>query len=262
MNIQIKNFAKLQHLVEFKLIKHAGEHSRLNFTASIADDDEASCPACAGKKISAVTSDGIPIFFGRVESVEVERTVGSLHVKAACISLSVQTDEKKFSRIFHNPDKKISDVLSKSRLALEESNLILSENFAEKKYPQVLLQNQETNFNFIKRLADEFGVRLWVTDTSATSTIKIDDCLARGVRSIAPSRILSIRRVKTAELEKIFFASKSCFEFGSVVRFESKSLAGEFVIVGLNMKVLSLITNWKNFLNRRRKMTCPLRKKS
>ena len=235
-DMQIKNFAKTQHLVEFNLTKRAGEHSRLNFTASITDDEEASCLACAGKKISVATSDSTPIFLGRVESVEVERTIGAAQVKASCVSLSALTDEKKKSRLFHNPDKKISDVLSKSRLALEECNLTVAENLAAKKYPQVILQNQETNFNFIKRLADKFNVRLWVEDTSEPCAIKLDDCLAKGARTIEQERILSIRRVKEGKRERNFFTSRTCFQFGGVVKFESKSGgAGEFVIVGLKV---------------------------
>ena len=104
--MQIKNFAKIEYLTEFELTKHEGEHSRLNFSASILDSTTENFFTCAGKEISVTTDDNEPIFFGRVESVEVENNFGASRVYVSCVSLSIKSDEDCKTRIFHNPDKK------------------------------------------------------------------------------------------------------------------------------------------------------------
>ena len=76
----IKNFAKTEFLTAFALTKHAGEHSRLNFSASIVETAAENCLGCTGKIISVTTDDNVPIFFGRVESVEVENSFRSSEV--------------------------------------------------------------------------------------------------------------------------------------------------------------------------------------
>ena len=138
--MQIKNFAKFEYLTAFELIKHEGDHSRLKFSASISEDLEEACLSCEGRIIS-VTFQNMPIFYGRVESVEVEHNYSRARVHVSCVSLSIITDEISKSRIFHNPEKKLSDVLDKSRLKLESCSLNLSSRLSSKKYEPVILQN-------------------------------------------------------------------------------------------------------------------------
>ena len=140
--MKIKNFAKIEYFTEFELTKHEGEHSRLNFSASILDNVSENFFTCTGKEISVTTEDNEPIFFGRVESVEVENNFGASRVYASCVSLSIKTDEEEKVRIFHNPEKKISDVLNTSRLSLESADLKISEKLSDLKYLPVILQNQ------------------------------------------------------------------------------------------------------------------------
>ena len=61
--MQIKNFAKIEFIKTFELIKHANEHSRLKFSASIIETAAESCLGCTGKIISVATDDDAPIFF-------------------------------------------------------------------------------------------------------------------------------------------------------------------------------------------------------
>ena len=52
--MQIKNFAKIEYLTEFELLKHEGSHSRLNFSASILENAAENFFVCAGKEISSL----------------------------------------------------------------------------------------------------------------------------------------------------------------------------------------------------------------
>ena len=77
----------------------------------------------------------------------------------SCVSLSIKTDEEEKTRIFHNPEKNFSDVLNTSRLSLKSAELKLSEKISSLKNSSVILQNQETNFQFVLRLAKNLGER-------------------------------------------------------------------------------------------------------
>ena len=231
--MQIKNFAKIEFIKTFELIKHANEHSRLKFSASIIETVAESCLGCTGKIISVTTNDNIPIFFGRVESVEVEKFFDSAEVQVECVSLSILSDENYKSRIFHDPDKKISDLLSTARLNLESCTLQVATTIGAPKYPRVVFQNAETNFQFISRLAENFRQKFWVVDTIQPTTIIFDSCTNKSVREIKGSQIISERHVKTGKQFKSFVRLDKFFDLGQVVTVEG--LAKDFVIVGVKI---------------------------
>ena len=231
--MQIKNFAKIEFIKTFELIKHANEHSRLKFSASIIETVAESCLGCTGKIISVATDDDAPIFFGRVESVEVEKFFDSAEVQVECVSLSILSDENYKTRIFHDPDKKISDLLSTSRLNLESCTLQVATTIGAPKYPRVVFQNAETNFQFISRLAENFRQNFWVVDTIQPTTIIFDSCTNKSVREIKESQIISERHVKTGKQFKSFVRLDKFFDLGQVVTVEG--LAKDFVIVGVKI---------------------------
>ena len=90
--MQIKNFAQIEGITEFELTKHEGKHSRLNFAALISEGAAEKFLAFTGKNISVTTDNNAPIFFGRVESVEVENLLGASKVFAECVSSSISED--------------------------------------------------------------------------------------------------------------------------------------------------------------------------
>lgn len=231
--MQIKNFAQIECITEFELTKREGEHSRLNFAASIIDGAADKFLACTGKNISVTTDDNAPIFFGRVESVEVENLIGAARIFVNCVSNSITADEETKTRIFHNPDKKISDVLNTARLSLQNANLKLSEDFSALKYLPVILQNQETNFQFIARIAKNFGRRFWILDTMEQANFFIDNCVNKSARKISAAQIVSLRRSKFGKHYKFFVKSQNFLDVGQSVTIENNT--GEFVITGLKV---------------------------
>ncbi len=233
--MQIKNFAQIEGITEFELTKHEGRHSRLNFAALISEGAAEKFLAFTGKNISVTTDDNAPIFFGRVESVEVENSLGASKVFAECVSFSISEDEEEKTRIFHNPEKKFSDVLSTARLSLKNSNLKLSADFAALKYLPVILQNQETNFQFMARLAKNFGRRFWILDTMEQANFFIDSSVNKSARKISNAQIVSLRHSKFGKQYKFFVKSQNFFDIGQVVTLEN--ITGEFIITGLKISL-------------------------
>lgn len=234
--MQIKNFAAIEYITEFELTKHAGEHSRLNFAASIFDGAADKFLAFTEKNISVTTEDNVPIFWGRVESVEVENCIGAARVFVSCVSLSIFEDEEIKTRIFHNPDKKFSDVLNPSRLSLK-ADLKVASDFSNLKYAPVILQNQETNFEFMARLAKNFGRRFWILDTLEQANFFIDSSVNKSVRKIDAAQIISIRKKKIGNQFKFFVKSQHFFDIGQTVTLEN--IVGEFVIISLKVSLES-----------------------
>ena len=235
ITMQIKNFAKIEFFTAFELTKHADNHSYLNFSASIVENAEESCLACTGKIISVTTEDNLPIFFGRVESVEIETAFSSSEVHVSCVSLSILSDENPKTRIFHNPDKNFSDILSNSRLSLESCNLKLSANLSMLKCPCVVLQNAETNFQFISRLVRNTNQRFWVVDTIQLTDIIVDSCTNKSVREIKRDQIISERRIKIGKQFKSFVKLQKFFDLGQIVKIEG--LTKDFVVVGVKISL-------------------------
>ena len=167
--------------------------------------------------------------------MEIENNFGASRIYVTCVSLSIKTDEEFKTRIFHNPDKKISDVLSTSRLSLESADLKLSEKFSALKYSPVILQNQETNFRFISRLAKNFGERLWILDTMQRTNLLIDSAVNKSARKIEREKILSMRHAKVGKQFKISIKTQKFFDLGQVVTIEGN--ATEFVIVGVKIRL-------------------------
>ena len=237
--MQLKNFPKIEYLSAIELVKREGTHSRLNFTAAIAEsggDDQ--FLDRVGKNIALMLDERTTIFHGRVESVEVERGFSALRVHVKCVSLSIATDEKPKTRIFCNPDKTIADVLDKSKLKLESCGLRLANEVSAQKCERVLLQNQETNFEFIARLAKNFNSRLWVLDTMSEPEIFLSKCVETSARQIKINRQLTVRRARSEGRAKMFLSSHAYFELGSVVTVETESKdATQYVIVELRAEL-------------------------
>ena len=228
--MQIKNFAKLEYITAFELVKHECRHSHLNFTASVVEGGEGNFFACVGKIISVALDNGMPIFYGRVETVEIEKAFNAMRVHVSCVSLSIATDEQTKTRIFHAPDKNISDVLNQSRLALEQCGLKVSNELGAKKYDGAVLQNQETNFKFIARLAKALNSRVWVVDTMSKAEICLDKCLSSAPRKIAAKQLINIRHGRSTMTVR----TEDYFDLGLTVTVETTTRdVTEYVIVGL-----------------------------
>lgn len=174
--MKIKGFDDVCYIDEFKLKKERASHSICHFTASVKDETADKYLAMAGKTVTIRLDNDKPIFSGIVQEISIERTYASTFLDVSLISLSSLIDQEDKIRIFQDPDKKYADMLSAARLALKKCELRLAGRLKTAKYENVVVQNQETDFNFIRRLADYSGTNFWVNDISDDKCILcIDD---------------------------------------------------------------------------------------
>lgn len=174
--MKIKGFDDVYYIGEFELKKERAKHSVCHFTASVKDETADKYLAMAGKTVTIRLDNDKPIFSGIIQEISIERTYVSTFLDVSLISLSSLIDQEDKIRIFQDPDKKYADILSATRLALKKCELRLAGRLKTMKYENVVVQNQETDFNFIRRLADYGDVNFWVNDISDDKCILcIDD---------------------------------------------------------------------------------------
>ncbi|SFR92340.1 hypothetical protein [Anaeromicropila populeti] len=95
------------------------------------------------------------IFYGIVQNVDVEEENGFLAVKITAITASCNLDGPKKSRSFQNVSMTYADVVRK---VIKETSgaLVLCSIGADREIGKPLIQYQETDWEFIKRLASHF----------------------------------------------------------------------------------------------------------
>ena len=174
--MKIKGFDDVFYIAEFELKKERAKHSICHFTASVKDETADKYLAMVGKITTVMLNNNTPIFCGIIKEISIEKTYASTFLDVSLISLSSLIDQEDKIRIFQDPDKKYADMLSAARLALKKCELRLAGRLKTAKYENVVVQNQETDFNFIRRLADYSGTNFWVNDISDDKCILcIDD---------------------------------------------------------------------------------------
>lgn len=162
--MKIKEFDDVFYIAEFELKKERAKHSVCHFKASVKDEIADKYLSMIGKTISVMLDNNMPIFSGIIQEISIERTYTSTFLDISLISLSSLIDEEEKIRIFQNPDKKYGDILSAMRLALKKCELRLSDKLKSIKYENIIVQNQETDFAFIRRLANYSRTNFWIND--------------------------------------------------------------------------------------------------
>ena len=239
--MRISGFDNIFYLMQFNINKRCGEHGICTFVGSVDEDDEARFLKQAGQEIQVFWNDGEKetcVFSGKVEEIQVSKQLHSATIDVRAVSLSAMEDEEPFTRIWQNPAKKFGDILSRSTLSLKSCDLRLSQSLCQQEYPFPTLQNQEANFAFIKRIAENVDIPLWVEDIkNGKGCIVLSEAISDSLYDIDTDDIL---RYKVSKLKKgqrnITITLKKYLPFGSKVRIPQES--GEFVINDLQIDLV------------------------
>ena len=222
--MKIKGFDDVCYIDEFKLKKERASHSICHFTASVKDETADKYLAMAGKTVTIRLDNDKPIFSGIVQEISIERTYASTFLDVSLISLSSLIDQEDKIRIFQDPDKKYVDMLSAARLALKKCELRLAGRLKTAKYENVVVQNQETDFNFIRRLADYSGTNFWVNDISDDKCILcIDDTNGNNKEiTLERNNIIASKKKRVCQGRRQWYSQwirvKKYIELGRIVK--------------------------------------------
>ena len=158
-------------LDRLELIHQAGEHAILRFTGIASEEriDEIIGSPMSQERIElhsvADGSKGQPLFMGRLTHVEV-KIVRSIHyIEAEAVSHTYEMDIAVNTRSFQQPDRLYRDIAQEIVGAYSGGELI-DNAFSERQQGKFIMQYEESDWAFLKRLASHAGALL-VPDVTA-----------------------------------------------------------------------------------------------
>lgn len=216
-----------------RVTKAANQHSTCQFRQRVAEEKFSVYQNAIGKTISVELDSGRPIFFGEVAEVFIEATYHGSYIEVQAVSSSQKTDKTKATRIFQSPDKKFQEILNPERLNLKNCSVELDAKLAAKACREIILQD-ETNFDFVKRLAAWQGRRVWVRDTwQGQCALKIAPNADDTTNKLLPEDIISLRIGRRGQLQTAELITRKYFELGRLLTLKDNPC--KFLIVGLEV---------------------------
>lgn len=156
--MKISGFEKVISIEKFEYLNCVDSHILCSFSACIKEDDVESALGMVDRDIDF--EDDRFKFTGHVTDVAVSNDISGVYIEVKTIGKTYLYDHDRYSRVFQQGDKTISDILSnmKSMSDIE---------FQGKKDPtieSIIFQNNETEWNFIKCLVNRFGFHIFSQD--------------------------------------------------------------------------------------------------
>lgn len=238
--MRISGFEHIGHITSFRLEKACGDHSVCTFIAAIRVGDEERCLGRAGQPLRVfwdMEEEERCLFSGKVEDVHIAKRLHTATVEVRALSLSAEEDTP-HTRLWQSPKKKIGDVLAGGKLALTACELRLSKDLEALPYGLPILQDQESNFSFLQRMADYVGMPLWVEDTrSDKCAIVLSKFLSDRVHEIKDEEILRYAAAQGRTGERhLTLTLKNYLPFGAKVKLSPASDA--YVICALQVALV------------------------
>lgn len=164
-----------------------------------------------------VSFEGDIVFCGKISEIECSKTYLRTSVQVKAHSFSVDLDSDKKKRVYQNPEntyEKIFEFLSDEKNKIK----IIEDSFSDIKVNAVLVQNEETNFEFIKKICKEQGYRMFVDNTKKSSCeIIIGHVKDKSVNSISSEEIKNCCYIYHKDYEEVVIVTDKIFEVGSKI---------------------------------------------
>ena len=222
--MKVRGFSDENYFEEILVSKAANRHSYCKFKQRVAEENLAAYQNSIGKNIGVELDNGRPIFFGEVTEILIERTYRGSYAEIKAVSSSLKTDEVKETRIFQNPEKTFGEVFKLKNCSPE-----VEDKLAAQKCKEIILQDAETNFEFVKRLAAWQGRRVWVMDT--VNKLQVGTCSDESTNKISQEEIIRLKVGRRGKIQTAELVTAKYFELGRILKLGD--VPGKFLIVGL-----------------------------
>lgn len=168
-----------------------------------------------GVKELCVSFEGDIVFCGKITEIECVKTYLKTSIQVLAKSYSVDMDSDKEKRVYQNPEntyEKIFDFLSDENNKIE----IVEDSFLDEKVNMILVQNGETNYEYIKRLCKEHGLHMFEDNTKKSScTIIIGNKKNKTVNSVSEDQIKICTYKYYKNYEEVSIVLDRIFDVGS-----------------------------------------------
>ena len=162
-NLQVTPF-KLERLLDLKIIPKFNEHTRLTFTGIVLEEDKDQCLREITRdslvEVNQMSFDHVMslLFRGLVSQIELKTVHNINYLEVEAVSLTQMLDCKLKSRSFQNKDLSYEALIK--GIVSEYDGDIRDEVSRQKKIGKMVMQYQETDWQFLKRLASHFNTGL------------------------------------------------------------------------------------------------------
>ena len=157
-------------ILSIDVAEEANQHGVMTLEAVIPESvtqDDVLC--CEDSVIAVMGSEGKPIFSGYVSEIYLSHTAQYQEMFVTAYSSSIQADRNRESETFQSEGKTLAQVAC---VVMEPLGIQLSipQDIA---LPQMLSRENETAWEFVRRIANEQGLYLYVDSKSMTPHISI-----------------------------------------------------------------------------------------
>lgn len=163
-NIQVIPF-ELQELIELKITRKINEHTRLTFTGIVPETKRDSYIEAADRKteievrLKDVTVKNPTLFIGQVASIKIKTVRDVFFLEVEAVSATYELDVKRKSRSFQNTAMTYTDLV-KQVIADYQGADVQDTASGGAKLGSFIMQYQETDWEFLKRMASRFHTGL------------------------------------------------------------------------------------------------------
>lgn len=152
---------------ELHITKRFNAHTVCEMTVTIKQESISSVYRKLNKTITLTDDNGMVVFYGYISSLDMKYGHNGI-LKATALSASVKTDIKPRNRVFRNTEKSLKKIIEKVKSKSDNDSFEFKiEEDGKIEHP--VIQSNETNFQFIKRLASECELYIMVTDNKQNS---------------------------------------------------------------------------------------------
>lgn len=171
--------------------------------------------------------DGTLIMCGKIRNIEGRNTYSGATVAVLIVSDSLDSDTIEISRVYQSPEKTYKEICKK--ISEKATFEMKKSDISSKKIEDVIIQQNETDFQFANRIALENNTRLFVcSNERGNNQIIIDDSLSKSF-SLKENDIISAKITITDNNESVEFEYKEYIELGTKVNYNNQ----EYILVRL-----------------------------
>lgn len=216
-------------ITEIIITKERDKHAQMSITVCpdrMRDIQDLLDFAQIGGKVDAAI-DGKFIMCGKIRGISGDLTYAGAAVTVLVVSDSILLDEVRKSRVFQSPEKSYDDIIKK--LGENGSFTIGKEELKTQRAENVIIQNNETDYEFASRIAHENDTNVFVcSDENDKCEVIIGDNTSHIV-NIEPEKIISIHTDISVYYEALDIRYEEYIELGTKVRLFNN----EYVVVSL-----------------------------
>ncbi len=208
--MKISGFDYIISIESFEYLNCVDNHELCSFSAWMKEEDLDK--ALANSDCDIDFEDDCFKFTGHVTDVSVSRDVSGIFIEVKTIGKTYRSDQEHFSRIFQQEDKTISDILSRMK-SMSDIEFQYKDDPTIK---DIIFQNDETEWAFIKRLINRFGLHLFSSESPYIGKYGIDKS------EINNDQLIDYRFTDNSNSSYLFCRTDISLSIGTQIKYMNK----------------------------------------